>query len=92
VAGSDRKYGEKMNGQTRGMSWLEAIGNTMIGYLVALVSQLIVFPALGIAVTLSQNLLIGVIFMTISLVRSYLLRRLFNWIDAQKGRSQPTTG
>lgn len=73
----------RMIGQSRGKSWLEAIANTLIGYGVALASQLVVFPALGIAVTLSQNLLIGVIFMTISLVRSYLLRRLFNWIDAR---------
>lgn len=69
-----------MTGQSKGWSWIESIGNTVIGYLVALAAQLIVFPALGLEVSLAQNLLIGLIFMGISTIRSYLLRRLFNWL------------
>lgn len=70
-------------GQSKTWSWIEAIGNTVIGYAIALAGQLIVFPALGIAVSISQNLVIGAIFMAISTVRSYLLRRLFNWLHAR---------
>jgi hypothetical protein len=65
------------------MSWLEATVNTLVGYIIALLAQMTVFPLMGLVVSLNQNLLIGVIFMTISLVRSFLLRRLFNWIDAR---------
>lgn len=66
--------------QTRIQSLLESCANVLIGYLVALAAQLIVFPALGIPVSLSQNLLIGVIFTAVSLARSYALRRAFNWL------------
>lgn len=68
-------------GQPKHMSWLEAIAGTAIGYLVALATQLVIFPILGIAVSLSQNILIGAIFTVISVIRGYLVRRLFNWMQ-----------
>lgn len=64
--------------QTRRMSLIESVANMLIGYLVALGAQLLVFPAMGIPVTLNQNIVIGVVFTAVSLARSYLLRRLFN--------------
>jgi hypothetical protein len=39
-----------------------------------------VFPLFGIHIPLSADLAIGGIFVVVSLVRSYLLRRLFNSI------------
>ena len=66
--------------QTRRASLAEAIASTLIGYAIALAGQLIVFPLLGIAVTLQQNLVIGGIFMAISTARSYVLRRVFEWL------------
>lgn len=66
--------------QSRRMSAVESVVNVAVGYLVALAAQLIVFPLLGIPVTLEQNILIGVIFTVVSLARSYCLRRVFNWI------------
>ena len=65
------------------MSWAEAGINVTVGYGVALLAQMVVFPLMGLAVTLSQNLKIGVIFLTIGLVRSYLLRRMFNWMHVR---------
>lgn len=70
-------------GQSKVWSWIEAIGNTLIGYGIALAGQLVVFPMFGIAVSLYENLIIGGIFMGISTVRSYLLRRLFNWLHSR---------
>lgn len=64
--------------QTRKQSLIESVANVVIGYLVALAAQLLVFPALGIAVSLSQNILIGAIFTVVSIARSYCVRRLFN--------------
>jgi hypothetical protein len=66
--------------QSRRWSFYEASINVAVGYLVALVGQIITFKAMGIPVSLSQNILIGVIFTLISLARSYTLRRVFNWI------------
>lgn len=64
--------------QTRLQSLLEAWTNVLIGYIVALAAQIIVFPWYDIEVTISQNLQIGLIFTAVSIARSYLVRRLFN--------------
>lgn len=64
--------------QSKTQSAIEACANVAVGYLVALLSQLLVFPMFGIYVPLSTNLWIGAWFTVISLVRSYVLRRWFN--------------
>jgi hypothetical protein len=64
--------------QSRFMSLVEAVTNIVVGYGLAVLTQIIVFPFFGLHATLSENLLIGVLFTAISLVRSYVLRRLFN--------------
>ena len=66
--------------QTRWQSLLEAVLNIVIGMIVAFTAQLIVFPLLGIAVRLDQNVMITIIFTAVSLARSYALRRFFNWV------------
>jgi len=63
--------------QTRSWSAIEAVTNVLVGYAVAVLTQLIVFPAVGLSVTLQENLRIGLAFTLVSLARSYLLRRLF---------------
>lgn len=52
--------------------------NIAIGYGVALVSQIAIFPMFGIHVSLTTNLWIGAWFTLISLVRGYVIRRWFN--------------
>lgn len=64
--------------QTRTQSAIEACANVLVGYLVAIASQLLVFPMFGIHIPLSSNFAIGAWFTVISLVRSYVLRRWFN--------------
>ena len=64
--------------QTKLQSAIESGINILIGYLVALASQLVVFPQFGINIPLTDNLLIGFWFTVISLIRSYLVRRYFN--------------
>ena len=64
--------------QSKRHSWLEACANVAIGYSVAMATQLVVFPLFGIHIPLSADVAIGAIFTGVSLVRSYLLRRLFN--------------
>jgi len=60
------------------MSGVEAVTNVAVGYGVAVGTQLVVLPWFGVHLSLSDNLLIGVVFTVVSLVRSYALRRLFN--------------
>jgi hypothetical protein len=64
--------------QTRLGSMIESGMNTLIGYGVALASQIVVFPLFDIHVPLTTNLWIGLWFTIISLVRSYIIRRWFN--------------
>ena len=64
--------------QTRLGSLIESLLNIAIGYVVALLSQLVIFPLFDIHVPLSTNLWIGAWFTLISLVRSYIIRRWFN--------------
>lgn len=68
--------------QSRLQSLFEALANVVLGYGVALGAQLLVFPLFGIHLPLASNLAIGVIFTVVSLIRSYLLRRFFNWLHS----------
>ena len=64
--------------QTRKQSLIESISNIGIGYIVAVASQVVIFPLVGVTASFSQNIKIGVYFTIISLVRSYVIRRYFN--------------
>ena len=63
--------------QSRWMSFAEAVVNVVVGYGVAVLTQMLVFPLFGLRASVSDNLLIGVIFTMVSLVRSFTLRRVF---------------
>lgn len=63
--------------QSRLMSLVEAVANVAVGYGVAVVTQILIFPVFGLHTTLAQNLKMGAIFTIVSLVRSFVLRRLF---------------
>jgi hypothetical protein len=67
-------------GQSRRMSLIEAITNVAVGFLVALVTQIIVFPLFSLEVSLDEHLAIGGLFTPASIARSYALRRLFEAI------------
>lgn len=66
------------------MSFVEAVTNVCVGYLIAVLAQLVIFPMFGIAATLGQHLAIGGMFTVVSIARSYLLRRLFNAWGAER--------
>ncbi len=66
--------------QTRKHSAYEAIVNVLVGYTVNMIANFTIFPIFGWQITLEQNLLLGVLYTAISLIRSYFLRRVFNKI------------
>ena len=63
--------------QSRAMSLVESVANVVVGYVVAVVTQVLIFPNFGLHMTLAQNLKMGAVFTIVSLGRSYALRRLF---------------
>jgi hypothetical protein len=66
-----------MTAQSRRMSLIEAVTNVAVGYVLAVATQIIVFPWFGLYPSLGDNLALGAAFLGISLLRSYALRRLF---------------
>ncbi len=63
--------------QSRVMSLAESLANVAVGYGLAVITQILVFPYFGLHTTLAENLTIGAIFTVVSIGRSYCLRRLF---------------
>lgn len=61
------------------MSAVEAVANVAVGYLIAVSATVVVLPAFGYRVTAGDALGISAVFTGVSLVRSYALRRAFNW-------------
>jgi len=66
--------------QTRLMSFVESVANVIVGYGVAVATQILIFPIFGLHTTLAQNLQMGLIFTGVSILRSFILRRLFEAI------------
>jgi len=64
--------------QTKLQSLLESLTNITIGYLVAVGSQIVLFPFFDIHISVADNFIIGLWFTLISLVRGYAVRRWFN--------------
>lgn len=63
--------------QKRVASLIEAATNAIVGYGLAIAMQIAVFPWFGLETGLTEHLTIGLVFVGVSLVRGYLLRRLF---------------
>ena len=76
--------------QSRLMSLVESLANVLVGYGVAVATQMVVFPIFGLAVTATENLLIGLIFTVVSIVRSYALRRGFEALRVCQTAHLPT--
>ena len=60
--------------------------NVLVGYAMAVLAQILIFPIFGLHTTLAQNLLMGAIFTVVSIGRSYALRRLFEEIRLRHAR------
>ncbi len=77
--------------QSRLMSLVESLVNVLVGYGVAVATQMLVFPLFGLAVTFTENLLIGLIFTVVSIVRSYALRRGFEALRVRQSAMASST-
>jgi len=64
--------------QSRRASLIEALANTAVGFCVSLLATLTILPALGVEASVGQSVSMTLAFTGISIVRGYVLRRLFN--------------
>lgn len=67
--------------QSKNKSLIESITNTVVGLISSFIIQIIIYPLLGILVSISQNIIITFVFFIASVVRGYLVRRFFNRLD-----------
>ena len=72
--------------QSRLLSLVESVANVNVGYGVAVVTQILIFPVFGLQTTLGQNLAMGGAFTIVSLARLFLLRRIFEAIRVEGAR------
>jgi hypothetical protein len=63
--------------QSKWDSWRESVTNTAIGYVVAVCSQVVIFPFFGIHIPLMDNFIMALWFTLVSIIRGYFVRRWF---------------
>ena len=66
--------------QSRLGSLLEAFINILIGFGINFAANMLILPFFGFHITVSENLVLGLIYTGISVARSYAVRR---WFDAR---------
>jgi len=68
------------------MSLVESVANVIVGYGVAVMTQILIFPIFGLHTTLAQNLKMGAIYTIVSIARSFGLRRVFEAIRMRSAK------
>ena len=63
--------------QSRLISLTESVTNVGVGFAISLVTQFLAFPLFGLRLSIGENLVLVGIFTSVSTVRTYALRRLF---------------
>ena len=58
----------------------------VVGYGVAVVTQILIFPIFGLHTTLAQNLKMGAVFTIVCIARSFALRRVFEAIRMRSAK------
>ena len=66
------------SGQSRRGSIVEAWINILIGFSINFVANMFLLPLVGAKFTMLENLWLGFIYTSISIIRSYAVRRFFN--------------
>ncbi|WP_422656157.1 DUF7220 family protein [Methylocaldum sp.] len=69
--------------QRKSTSLLEACLGTAVGFGVSLILQIVILPRIGCHVSLAVDILVVCIFTIASVIRSYWMRRFFNWLHVK---------
>lgn len=78
--------------QSKFMSALESLANTLLGFLIAVLAGQLVFPLYGFHPTIAENASLSIVFMVVGIVRSYALRRLFNALHLKHNQKDSDNG
>ena len=66
-----------MSVQGKKGSLVESIIQVLSGWGVAIITQLIVYPLMGLEVSIVQNINLSLIFIVVGFIKQYYVRRLF---------------
>ena len=66
-------------GQPRLWSLVEVAADDGLGWLLHTAERAVIFPFFGVHISLTENLLLGLVFNVSSMIRKYGVRRAFNW-------------
>ena len=72
-------------GQSKRWSLIETTIGVIIGFIVALLIQLAIFPLFDITTSFGENFTIAGVFTVASIIRGYYVRRFFSWLRHVKG-------
>ena len=64
--------------QTKKWSMIETLVSVGIGWLIGVILNMLVLPLFDYNVSLTDGVLISIIFTAVSVIRSYIIRRWFN--------------
>ena len=64
--------------QSKKDSLIESLTSTTIGWLIGVILNMLVLPLFDYDVSLTDGVLISIIFTAVSVIRSYVIRRWFN--------------
>lgn len=64
--------------QTKKQSLFESLTNTLVGFVISYGSTFVIFPLMGFNSSASKNIIITLFFTAVSVIRGYVIRRLFN--------------
>ena len=65
--------------QSKKQSFIESLTSVGIGWLIGVILNMLVLPLFDYDVSLTDGVLISIIFTAVSVIRSYAIRRFFNY-------------
>jgi hypothetical protein len=71
------------DGQSRACSFFETLTSTLLGFVLSVVVQRLLFPAMGHDFGYAENMVVASIFTAVSILRGYTVRRVFNALRDQ---------
>ena len=64
--------------QSKKQSFIETFTSVFVGWVIGVILNMLVLPLFDYDVSLTDGVLISIIFTIVSVIRSYLIRRFFN--------------
>ena len=77
-------------GQSKRMSLIESVLNVFLGFVIAVLAQYAIFPFFDVYISFAEHLMMGGAFTVVSIIRSYYIRRFFNFIEVFYDTSRNT--